>query len=132
MAMRESVIWLKGERAPQKRQRLRRAVRHCSLDERRRTKHEIISVQTLRSFALDALDLGLPQVRLDRADDAEGDLVLQCEDVVNRAIVAFSPDVPAALGLDQLAGDADAVRRPTHAALEHVAHPELAADLADI
>jgi len=44
MAVRERVIWLEGERTLQERQCLRRAARHCSLDERRRTKHEIISV----------------------------------------------------------------------------------------
>ena len=44
MAVRERIVWLKGERTLQERQRLQRAVRHCRLDERRRTKHEIISV----------------------------------------------------------------------------------------
>src|SRR5216683_164111 len=86
----------------------------------------------LRAFAPDALDLGPTQARLDRSDHTEGDLVLQREDVVDRAIVAFGPDVPAALGLDQLAGDADAAHRPAHAAVEHIAHPEFATDLADV
>src|SRR6516162_8726784 len=93
MAMRERVIWLEGERTLQQWQRPRRAVRHRSLDERRRTKHEVISVQMLGPLASDALDLGLPQARLDSADHACRDLVLQCEDVVDRAVVALGPDV---------------------------------------
>jgi len=40
--------------------------------------------------------------------------------------------VPPARGLDQLAGDADAAGGAADAAFEHIAHAELAADLADI
>jgi hypothetical protein len=66
--------------------RLRRAVRHCSLDERRCTKHEIISVQMLRPLALDALNFGPAQARLNRADDAHRHIVLQCEDVARSSM----------------------------------------------
>src|SRR6516225_3952575 len=63
---------------------------------------EVISVEAVRPFPLSALDLGLAQARLDRADDAQGDLVLQFEDVVERPIVALGPDMRAAGCRDQL------------------------------
>src|SRR5262245_11028090 len=57
------------------------------------------------------------------------DLVLQCENVGELAVVALCPDVLAGVSLDQLCGDADTVAGFTQAAFEHVAHAELAPDL---
>ena len=68
------------------------------------------------------------EVRLDRGDDALGDVVLHGEQVLQHAVVAIGPDVLAGLGFDQLAGDADAPVGHAHAAFEHVAHAELARD----
>jgi hypothetical protein len=42
-----------------------------------------------------ALDVGLAQFWFDRAGDAGRDLVLQLENVVERAVEAFGPDVSA-------------------------------------
>ena len=50
---------------------------------------------------------GATYIGLDGGDDADGDLVLQLEDVVERPVIALGPDVGAGLGLDQLGGDAD-------------------------
>jgi hypothetical protein len=50
------------------------------------------------------------QARLDRADDAQGNLVLQFEDVVERAVISLGPDMRAGRGLDQLRSDTDPVR----------------------
>src|SRR6516165_10563197 len=132
IAVRERVVGLQGQRALQERQRLRRTIRHRGIDKRSRPKHQVVGIQTIRPLASDTLDLGLAQARLDRADHARRDLVLQCKNVVDRAVVAFGPDVPAALGLDQLAGDAHPARRAAHAAFEHVAHTKLTADPSDV
>ena len=48
------------------------------------------------------------------------------------AIVALGPAMGAGRGVDELRRDADAVAGSTDAAFEHVAHAELAADLADV
>ena len=42
------------------------------------------------------------EVRLDRGDDALGDLVLDGEDVAQLAVVSLGPDVLAGLGVDEL------------------------------
>ena len=72
------------------------------------------------------------EMRLDRRDDALGDVVLHGEQVFQHAVVAVGPDVLAGLGLDQLAGDAQAPVGHAHAALEHVAHAEIARDGAHV
>ena len=69
------------------------------------------------------------EMRLDRGDDLLGDVVLDGEDVLQLAVVFLGPDVLAGLGVDQLAGDADAPARRPDAALQHVAHAEFAGDL---
>jgi hypothetical protein len=85
-------------------------------------EQQIVGVEVLGPLALDALDLGLAQARLYGGEHAHGELVLDGEDVVQRAVVTFRPDVPAGLRLDELAGDTHAVRRFAHAPFEHVAH----------
>src|SRR5205085_11940367 len=79
-----------------------------------------------------ARDLRLLQLRCDCRDDTCGHPVLQIEDVLQRPIEMFRPEVNAGGSLDELAGDTHAVRRPAIAAFEHIAHAELAADLANV
>ena len=81
---------------------------------------------------LQTLDLGELQARLDAGDDAFGKLVLKREDVAHVAFEAVGPDVVSVRGVDQLAGETYALAAAPHAAFEHVAHAELAADLADV
>ena len=89
----------------------------------------VVGVQAFRRLALGALDLGPFELRRDRADDAFRDLVLQFEDVVERAFEALRPEMRAGRGVDQLPGDAHPVAGLAHAAFQHVAHAKLAADL---
>src|SRR5690606_5437320 len=65
----------------------------------------------------------------DRADDTLGDPILQLEYVVERALITIGPKMPARIGVDQLAGNADAAGRFAHAAFEQIAYAELAAYL---
>ena len=62
-------------------------------------------------------------------DDRRRHLVLDREDVLEVAVVALGPEVAVGLGVDQLHGDADALARLAHAALDDVLHAELARDL---
>ena len=64
--------------------------------------------------------------RLDRADHAFGDLVLQLEDVADVALEAVGPDVASGDAIDQLPDDAQSSARLPDAAFEHVADAELA------
>ncbi len=74
----------------------------------------------------------LGQVHLHLGCQDQGDLVLDGEDVVEGAVIALRPDVRAAGGVDKLRGDADAVRIPANAPLQHVPHAELPGRITDI
>ena len=78
-----------------------------------------------RLFTLDQLDLHL------RGQD-EGDFVLDGENIVHGAVVAFRPKVRAIHRVDQLCRDPDAVAALANAALQHVSHTELLRCPADI
>ena len=85
---------------------------------------KIVGIQAVRALALRKLDLRLPQAWLDGADDAQRDLVLDFENVAERPVIAFGPDMGAVRRLDELAGDANAVAGFAQAAFEHVADAE--------
>jgi len=96
----KAVIGFKGERALKQRHRLLSLFRHHGIDVRQRAQHEVVGIETVRPLTLDALDLGLPEARLDRADRAQRDLILECENIIERPVVTLGPDVRAGLGLD--------------------------------
>src|SRR5262249_36966481 len=67
-------------------------------------------------------------LRLDRRGDAARDLVLDVEEVGQRAIVTLRPDMVAALGFDQLRRHAEPVPRLAYATFHHIAYAQLLAD----
>jgi hypothetical protein len=71
-------------------------------------------------------------VGLHRGHDPFGDVILNGEDVLQLAVVLLGPDMLAGFGVDQLAGDADAVARRSDTALQDIANSELPGDLPDI
>ena len=79
-----------------------------------------------------AFGLGLPDMRGEDCDDRAHNLILDGKDVLDLAVVVLGPAVSPCRSIDQLGGDANAVAPPPHAAFQHIAHAELAADLADI
>ena len=89
----------------------------------------VVGFQALCRLAPGTLDLGLLHFRCDRTDDARGDLVLQIEDLRQRSVETIGPQVGTRRGIDELAGDAQAVARPAHASLDHIADTQLAPDL---
>src|SRR5215218_3328744 len=95
-------------------------------------RHEAPGVDAVRRLRGDPEALLDVEVRLDRRDDALGDLVLDGEEVAELAVVAVGPDVLAGLGVDELRRDPHAPASDSHAALEHVADAERLGDLAHI
>jgi hypothetical protein len=81
---------------------------------------------------LQALDLGHLQLRLDRANGTLGDAVLEIENIAGIALETIGPDVRAGAGLNKLPRDAKPIARTPKAALQHIAHPELAPDLTHV
>src|SRR5260370_36202556 len=82
--------------------------------------------------ALKALLLGREQPRLDRSGDALGDLVLEGEEVGEFDIVALRPDLEPGRRVAQLRADPKPLAREPYAAIEHVAHAQIAPYLPDI
>src|SRR5262245_56601851 len=89
----------------------------------------IIGVEALCGLTLGTLDLRLLQLGPDRAYDVRSHLVLQIEDILQRAIEAVGPEMHPGGGVDELACDTHPVCRLAHAPLEHVADAQLAAHL---
>ena len=84
--------------------------------------HVLVAHGDPRFFARTQLDL-------ERSNDLLRQLVLHREDIRELAIKAVGPDVRAARGIDELAGNAHPVARLADAAFQHVTHAEVAADL---
>src|SRR5579863_9252652 len=69
------------------------------------------------------------QPDLERRNDLLGQFVLHCKDIGKVAIKAVGPNVRAARGIDELAGNPHPVARLANAAFQQVAHAEFAANL---
>ena len=93
-------------------------------------QHAFIGRHVVGRLALRAVVRGGLDAAGKRRDDRAGHLVLDGEDILKLAVVAFGPDMPVGFRIDQLHGDADAIADLAHAALEHVFDAEFACDLA--
>ena len=62
----------------------------------------VVGVEAFGWLALRALDLGSLELRRDRADDGLGDLILQLENIVERAFEALGPQMRPSGRIDQL------------------------------
>ena len=91
---------------------------------RQRPHHQVPCVHAVGRLAPAAKILGSVDLRFDRGDDGVGDLVLHREYVGQIAVVMLRPDMAAGRGIVELRGDADAIAASSHAAFDHVAHPE--------
>ena len=106
-------------------------LRHRSLVEESPADAEVIGLHVLRRLSLRQLAGG--ELAEQGLDDAGDDLVLHGEDIGQIAVEALGPEMAAALArIDQLGVDADAGGGAARAALEDIAHAEIAGDLADI
>ena len=126
------VVRLELDRIDEQRQGLFGILRHRCEGKRQRAEIKVIGVQAVRPLPPRALDLCFAQGRLDDTYNADRQLVLDGEDIVERAVVMVGPDVGAGSGVDQLSRDANAVPGFPDAAFEGVAHAQLAADLLQV
>ena len=90
---------------------------------------EIIGVQTFGPLALERSISDRCRLGSTMPITFVGDLILQVEYVLQAPSISLGPQMRAGLGLDELRGDAQAIARLAHAALQHVAHAEFAPDL---
>ena len=98
--------------------------------EGRQSAHvKVVGIEARRRLSQAAVDFGLAQVRFDRAGDLPRHLVMQVENILERAVELVRPEVRARSGIDELRRDAHPVCRLAHRPLEHVAHAEVAPDL---
>jgi hypothetical protein len=97
-----------------------------------RPDHQTPGVHAVRRSAPGMEMFRGEELRFDRGSDRLGDLVLYGEHVGEAAIVTFGPDVAAGGNVIELCRDAHAVAVPADAAFDHVADPELGADLLDV
>ena len=100
-------------------------VRQCAHD-------QIPGIEAVWRLPASPCGLGRQDLRLDRPNDAVGDVVLQLENIEQLAIVSLRPQMGPLRGVDQLAGDPDRVGRLAHAAFQHISDAQLARDLANI
>src|SRR4029434_8562661 len=92
----------------------------------------IIRLQALGWFAQSPRHFSSFKLRRQCAYHARRHLILQIEDVFERAVVAVGPDVIACCGVNELSSDADAIAGLADASLQHISDAELAADLLQI
>src|SRR5205085_9042378 len=97
-----------------------------------RAHHPFPLAELLSLLAADALNLGSDNSGSDSTDDALGELILNGENVLDRAVVTLRPDVVAVARIDQLRRDAHTIPGLAHAAFENVAYAELTSDLTHI
>ena len=83
-------------------------------------QHALIGRHVVRRLALRTVVRGGLDATGQRRDNRAGHLVLDGENVLELAVVAFGPNVPVGFCVDQLHGDADAIARLSHASLEDV------------
>jgi hypothetical protein len=76
----------------------------------------VVGVEALGRLARGPLDLGLLELRRDRADHARRHLILQIENVLDAAVEMVGPQMRAGRNIDELRGDAHPLRQLAHAA----------------
>ena len=90
--------------------------------------HAFVGSQARRRLATGAFRIGRLHATDQRADDPLHHFVLDREDLGLRAVEPVTPDLAAALAVDELNADADAVADAAHAAFDDVANVEVVRD----
>jgi len=99
---------------------------------RQRPHHQVPGIHAVGRLALGAKTLRRIELRLDRGDDAFGDLVLHGEYVGELAVVSLRPEMTAGGDVVELSGDAHAIAFLAHAAFDHVTDAKGLADFLDV
>ena len=77
--MGEAIIGLEGEGAFEQRHCDARLFRHRRIGVGQRAQHQVVGTKIVGPLTLDALNLGVPEARLDCTDRTEGDFILQAK-----------------------------------------------------
>src|SRR5207248_9805074 len=94
---------------PEQLDRLGKILVTSMVNPRQRTQIEVVGVEAFGRLSRGALDLRTTQLGFDRASNARCDLILQLENVVERAVEAVSPDMGSRRRVYQLPCDAHTV-----------------------
>jgi hypothetical protein len=95
-------------------------------------QQQVIGIKMNRRFMSQAFDLGELKLWFDRRNRAFGEPILQFEYAAQFAVEAIRPDVRPRRGVDELAGEAQAIAVAANAALDHIPHAKFAPDLAHV
>ena len=95
-------------------------------------QQDVIGVEVPRSPSFGVIDFGYPNPSSKGPDDVLGNFVLNGEEILEIAVVAFGPDMVAGRGLDELGGDPDALAGLAHAAFDDIAHPQFPPNFGDV
>jgi hypothetical protein len=82
--------------------------RHRRRHVRQSSQIDVVGVEIFRTLSPGVFDLRLPKARFDDADNSVGDLILQVEYVLQRAVEPVGPQMRSSLSFEQLGGDANA------------------------
>ena len=128
---RVDIVRIEIESAVEVRARLVEELGGLTFVEERKPKEIVVHRIRVRG-ALGAARFGGGELLPEPIGEAGDDLVLHVEEIGDGLVEALGPEVRAGLGVDQLHVDAHAVSAALHAAFEHIAHVELAADLLQV
>ena len=87
--MGEAVIGLEREGAFEQRHGDARLFRHRGVGMGQRPQHKVVGTKIVGPLTLDALNLGVPEARLDGTDRAKRDFILQGENIIERTVIAL-------------------------------------------
>ena len=127
--MRVRVVRVELDRPLQHAQRLGIGVARRPVVQHFAGQHVFVGRHVRRRLALGALLRRRLDAAAQRRDDGRRHLVLDGKDVLQLAVVALRPDMRLGLAVDELHGDAHAIRRLAHAAFDHVVDAEVPRDL---
>ena len=92
----------------------------------------IVCRHILRRLAQRAFGFAVAKLLQQGVADGSSQFVLQLEDIFQRAVVAFRPDMAVMLGVDQLRGQPDAIAGLAHAAFQNELDAEFLRDLPEV
>src|SRR5262245_50918707 len=96
------ILGLQLDRLAKQAQRFVSILRHRGKRVGQGTEIKVIGGEIVRPLAPCALDLALPELRLDDAGDTDCDVVLKLKNVFEKAVEPVGPEMRAACYVDQL------------------------------
>src|SRR5436190_11759082 len=114
------IVWIERNGAVKQALRLGVGLPHRAMVQNFGSQNALVSGHVVGRLALRTIVRGSLDAAGERRDDRAGHLILDREDILKLAVVAFSPNVPVGFRINQLYGDANAITRLSYAALKDV------------